>query len=148
MRRAASGYLRSATTRGRRAALLPTRPRRRPRHAARTRDKPVIVRRTTSPQPPRQSARRPSRSAPRDQLEIADVHGAHLDSPGRSRRAAGSPIERGIERLEVHDRNAPELILGLGEWPVLDMAEATFGPDGRGGAGSLERRAGDVGARL
>src|SRR5262245_27838909 len=108
---------------------------------------PAIVRRTISPRPPPCRAHRTSKSGLEDRLEKIDVHGPHLDGPGRGRRAARGPFKCGVERLEVHEHEASKLLLGLGERAVLDITLAALHPDRRGVVGALERGATDVSTR-
>src|SRR5262249_20712157 len=74
------------------------------------------------------------------------VHGSHLERAGRRRGAPRRPLERRVQRGELEDHEAAELLLGLRERTVLHAPLAVAHPHRGARHHVLERRAVDVGA--
>jgi len=75
----------------------------------------------------------------------------HVDRPdfygaGRRRRAARRPLERRVQGWDIHDDEPAQLLLGLGERPVLNVPTAVLQLDGRGRRDVFQRRPVDISA--
>src|SRR3954468_5613556 len=97
------------------------------------------------PAPPIRAPRRPRPRAPRPGRPAArePAPRPHLDRPARHARDARRPVERRLEIRHVDDVVAGERLLRLRERSVADDPLAAAHAHRRGGAGRLQRLAGD-----